>query len=69
MGKTEQHVVNNFFGELLQLKSKNSEHTPEIQLYRAYCQNNSDKKDDLVTFGEFFRQADKICFSTTCHKF
>ena len=67
--KTDQQVVNNFFGALLQLKSKNSEHTPEIQLYRAYCQKNSYQKDDLVIYGEFFRQADRICFWTACHNF
>ena len=34
----------------------------EIQLYRAYYQKNTDQKDDLVILGEFFRQADRICF-------
>ena len=38
------------------------------QLYRAYCQKNSDQKDDLVILGEFFRQADRICSWTACHK-
>ena len=58
-----------FFGALLQLKSKTSEHTPETQLYIAYFQKHSDQKDDLVIFGELFRQADIICFWTTCHNF
>jgi hypothetical protein len=35
LGKTDQQAVNNFFGALLQLKSKNSEQTEESQLYRA----------------------------------
>ena len=52
--KTEQQAVKNFFGILLQLKSKNSEQTPKSQLYRAYCQKNSDKKDDLVIYEELY---------------
>ena len=43
--KTDQQVVSNFFGVLLQLKSKNSEQVVASQLYRAYFQKNSDKKD------------------------
>ena len=42
--KTDQQVVNNFFGALLQLKSKNSEQTLESQLYRARCQKIQIKK-------------------------
>src|SRR3954463_7751480 len=67
--KTEQQRGKNFLGALLQLKSKNSEQTLERQLYRAYCQNNSDQKDDLVIYSEFFRQGDIICFWTACHNF
>ena len=62
LGKTEQQVVNNCFGALLQLKSKNSEQVEASQLYKAYCQNNSDQKDDRVILHEFFRGADRICF-------
>ena len=62
LGKTEQLVVNNFFGVLLQLKSKNSEQVVASQLYRAYFQNNSDQKYDLVILHELFRGADRICF-------
>ena len=51
-----------FFGTLLQLKSKNSEQMEDNQLYGAYCQNNTDQKDDLVIYNEYFRQADIICF-------
>ena len=65
LGKTDQQTVNNFFGALLQLKSKNSEQMED----RAYSQKNSDQKDDLVIYGEFFRQADRICFWTACHNF
>ena len=32
------------------------------QLYIAYCQNNSDQKDDLVILHEFFHGADRIYF-------
>ena len=61
-GKTEQQVVHNFFGLLLQLKSKTSEQVKVSQLYRACCKNNSDQKDDLVFLCEFFRRVDRICF-------
>ena len=57
-----KHVVNKFFGALLQLKSKNSEQVVIRQLYTTYYQNNSDQKDDLVILYEFSRQADIICF-------
>src|SRR3954471_9331755 len=59
--KTEQQREKNFFEALLQLKSKNSEQTPERQLYGAYFQNNSDQKD-LVIYLEFFCQPHRICF-------
>ena len=62
LGKADQQVVNIFFGVLLQLKSKNSEQATDSKLYRAYCKNNSDQKDDLVILYEFSRQADIICF-------
>ena len=62
LGKTEQQVVNNLFGALLQLKSKNSELDRVFQLYIACCVKNSDQKDDLVILYEFFRGADRICF-------
>ena len=68
LGKTEQQLVNNFFGVLLQLKSKNSEQTPESQLYRAYCQNNLDQKDDLVIFKDFCNEANRICFLDSMSK-
>ena len=67
LGKIEHQRENNFKEILLQLKSKNSEQTPERQLYRAYWQNNSDQKDDLVIYEDFFRQADKIYFWKACH--
>jgi hypothetical protein len=61
-GKTDQQVVNNFLGALLQLKSKNSEQVVDSQLYRAYCKKNSDQKDDLVIFKDFCNEANIICF-------
>ena len=42
------------------LKDNCMEHTFKI---------NSDQKDDLVIYSEFFSQADIICFWTTCHNF
>ena len=62
LGKTDQQVVNNFFGALLQLKSKSSEQVVASQLYKAYCQKNSDQKDDLVIFKDFCNEANRICF-------
>ena len=67
--KTDQQVVNNFFGALLQLKSKNSEQMLESQLYRAHCQKNSDQKDDLVILFEFFCPRTESVFWTARHNF
>ena len=53
----------------MQVKSKNSEQTPERKLYRAYCQNNSDQKDDLVSFNDFSNGAKVSVFWTACHNF
>ena len=58
-----------FFRGTSATQIKNSEQTPESQLYIAYCQKNSDQKDDLVIYDEFFRQADRICFWTAWHNF
>src|SRR3954470_10360740 len=58
-----------FFRGTSATQIKNSKQMPERQLYGAYCQNNSDQKDELVIYREFFRQADIICFWTACHNF
>ena len=50
--KTDKHVVKNFSGALLQLKSKISEQMEDDQFYGAYSQTNSDQKDDLVIFND-----------------
>ena len=41
---------------------------PERQLYGAYCQNNSDQKDDLFIYENFFSR-NRICSWTACHNF
>ena len=58
-----------FFEVLLQLKSKNFEQRLASQLYVACCQKNSDQKNDLLIYHEFFRQEDRICFWTASTNF
>src|SRR3954465_2542569 len=67
--KTEQQRKGNFFEVLLQLQSKHFEQGLASQLYGAFCQKNSDQKDDLVIYREFSRQADIICFWTVSTNF
>src|SRR3954462_11119975 len=67
--KTEQQIKENFFEVLMQLKPKNFEQWLEIKLYGSCGQKNSDKKDDLVIYPDFFRQADIICFWTASTNF
>ena len=62
-------VSKEFFRNTSATQIKNSEHMPERKLYGAFNQNNLDQKDDLVIYEDFFRQADRICFWTTCHNF
>ena len=58
-----------FFGALLQLKSKKSEQMEDEKLYRAYCQKHSDQKYELVIFNDFCNGAKVSVFWTTCHNF
>ena len=67
--KTEQQRKGNFLEVLLQLKSKNFKQTPETNCMEHAVKKNSDQKDDLVIYCEFFRQADRICFWTACTNF
>ena len=62
--KIKEFLINTYATQI-----KKSEQTPERQFYGAYCQKNSGQKDDLVIYEEFFRQADIICFRTTCTNF
>ena len=48
---------------------KNSEQTPESQLYRARYRKNSDQKDDLVILYEFLCPRIESIFWTARHNF